>query len=178
MYICCLEKALATHSGALAWRIPWPEEPGRLQSMGSLRVGHNWVTSLSLFTFMRWRRKWQPTPVFLPGESQGRRGLVGCRLWGRTESDTTEAIWQQQQHICCLVAKLCLILLRPHGLCSLPGFSVHGISQTRILEWVATSYSRGSSPPRNPNCISYIGRWFLYYWATTYVYLKLWCNTI
>jgi len=50
----------------------------------------DWVTSLSLFTFMHWRRKWQPTPVFLPGESQGRRGLVGCRLWGRTESDTTE----------------------------------------------------------------------------------------
>ena len=63
----------------------------RLQSMGSLRVGHDWATSLSLFTFMHWRRKWQPTTVFLPGESQGRRGLVGCRLWGRTESDTTEA---------------------------------------------------------------------------------------
>ena len=47
--------------------------------------------SLSLFTFMRWRRKWQPTPVFLPGESQGRGSLMGCRLWGRTESDTTEA---------------------------------------------------------------------------------------
>ena len=40
------------------------------------------------FTFMHWRRKWQPTPVFLPGESQGRRSLVGCRLWGLTESDT------------------------------------------------------------------------------------------
>ena len=45
---------------------------------------------LSLFTFMHWRRKWQPTPVFLPGESQGRWSLVGCRLWGHTESDTTE----------------------------------------------------------------------------------------
>ena len=65
--------------------------------MGSLRVGHNWVTSLSLFTFTHWRRKWQPTPVFLPGESQGWGSLVGCRLWGRTESDTTEAT-QQQQH--------------------------------------------------------------------------------
>ena len=64
--------------------------PGGLQSMGSLRVGHDWVTSLSLFTFTHWRREWQPTPVFLPGESQGRRGLVGCRLWGRTELDTTE----------------------------------------------------------------------------------------
>ena len=62
-----------------------------LQSMGSQRVGHNWAISLSLFTFLHWRRKWQPTPMFLPGESQGRGNLVGCRLWGRTESDTTEA---------------------------------------------------------------------------------------
>ena len=58
--------------------------PGGLQSMGSLGVGHNWVTSLALFPFMHWRRKWQPTPVFLPGESQGWGSLVGCRLWGRT----------------------------------------------------------------------------------------------
>ena len=75
----------------LAWKIPWTEEPGRLQSMGSLRVRHDWMTSLSLFTFMHWRRKWQPTPVFLPGESQGRGSLVGCRLQGCTELDTTEA---------------------------------------------------------------------------------------
>ena len=70
---------------------PWTEEPGRLQSTGSLRVWHDWATWLSLFSFMHWRRKWQPTPVFLPGESQGWRSLVGCHLWGRTESDTTEA---------------------------------------------------------------------------------------
>jgi len=85
------EKAMAPHSSTLAWKIPWMEEPGRLQSMGSLRVGRDWATSLSLFTFMYWRRKWQPTPVFLPGESQGWGSLVGFRLWGRTESDTTEA---------------------------------------------------------------------------------------
>ena len=84
------EKAMAPHSSTLAWKIPWMEEPGRLQSLGSLRVGHDWVTSLSLFTFMHWRRKWQPTPVFLPGESQGCGSLVGCCLWGRTESDMTE----------------------------------------------------------------------------------------
>ena len=59
-----------THSSTLAWKIPRMEEPGRLQFMGSLRVGHDWATSLSLFTFTHWRRKWQPTPVFLPGESQ------------------------------------------------------------------------------------------------------------
>ena len=88
---------MAPHSSTLAWKIPWTEEPGRLQSMGSLRVGHDWATSLSLFTFMHWKRKWQPTPVLLPGESQGQRSLVGCRLWGHTESDTTEATQQQQQ---------------------------------------------------------------------------------
>ena len=82
---------MAPHSSTLAWKIPWMEEPGRLQRMGSLWVGHDWVTSLSLFTFMHWRRKWHPTPVSLPGESQGWGSLVGCRLWGRTESDTTEA---------------------------------------------------------------------------------------
>ena len=86
-----VEKAIAPHSSTLAWKIPWMEEPGRLQSMGSLRVGHDLPTSLSLFTFIHWRRKWQPTPVFLPGESQGRGSLVGCHLWGRTESDMTEA---------------------------------------------------------------------------------------
>ena len=51
--------------------------------MGSLKVRHDWATSLSLFTCMHWRRKWQPTPVFLPGESQGQGSLVGCCLWGR-----------------------------------------------------------------------------------------------
>ena len=114
-----LEKEMATHSSVLAWRIPgtgepgglpsmgfhrvrhdwsdlastkipWTEEPGGLQSMASLRVGENWATSLSFFTSMHWRRKWQPTPVFLPGESQGQGSPVGCCLWGRTESDTTE----------------------------------------------------------------------------------------
>ena len=78
------------HSSAPAWKIPGTEEPGGLQSTGSLRVGHDWATSLSLFTFMHWRRKWQPTAVFLPGESQGRGSQVGCRLWGLPESDTTE----------------------------------------------------------------------------------------
>ena len=73
---------MAPHSSTLAWKIPWAEEPGRLPSMGSRRVGHDWPTSLSLFTFMHWRRKWQPTPVFLPGESQGQGSLLGCRLWG------------------------------------------------------------------------------------------------
>ena len=82
------EKAVAPHSSPLAWRVERMEEPGGLQSMGSLRV--DWATSLSLFTFVHWRRKWQPSPVFLPGESQGRGSLVGCRLWGHTELDMTD----------------------------------------------------------------------------------------
>ena len=63
-------------------------------------VAKSW-TRLSNFTFtsMHWRRKWQPTPVFLPGESQGRGSLVGCCLWGRAESDTTEVTWRRQQQL-------------------------------------------------------------------------------
>ena len=78
---------MAPHSSTLAWKIPWMEEPGRLQSMESIRVGHDWVTSLSLFTFMHCRRKWQPTPVFLPGESQG-RGAWWAAVYGVAQSRT------------------------------------------------------------------------------------------
>ena len=87
-YIPHLEKAMAPAP------VLWPGKSHgrrRLWSIGSLKVGHYWVTALSLFTFMHWRRQWQPTPVFLPGESQGRGSLVGCRLWSRIESDMTEA---------------------------------------------------------------------------------------
>ena len=82
-----IEKAVAPHSSTLAWKIPWVEEPGRLQSMGSLRVSHSRVASLSLFTVMHWRRKWQPTPVFLPGESQG-RGARWAVVYGVAQSRT------------------------------------------------------------------------------------------
>ena len=77
---------MASHSSTLAWKIPWTEGPGGLQSMGSRGVRHNWATSLSLFTFMHWRKKWQPTPVFLPGESQGRGSLAA--VYGVTQSRT------------------------------------------------------------------------------------------
>ena len=83
---------MAPHSSTHAWKIPWTEEPGRLQSMGSRRVWDDWATSLSLFTFMHWRRKWQLTPVFMPGKSHGRRSLVGYSPWGCKESDTAERL--------------------------------------------------------------------------------------
>ena len=89
-----MEKAMAPHSSILAWKIPWMEEPGRLQSMGSLRVGHDWATPLSLYCFLHWRSKWQPTPVFLPGESQGWGSLLesmGSHRVGHDWSDLAAA---------------------------------------------------------------------------------------
>ena len=87
---------MAPHSSTLAWKTPWTEEPGGLQSMGSLRVGHNWATSLSLFTFMHWRRKWQPTPVFLawriPGTVEpGGLPSMGSHRVGHDWSDLAAA---------------------------------------------------------------------------------------
>ena len=76
---------MAPHSSVLAWKIPWMEEPGRLQSMGSLRVGHDWATSLSLFTFMHWRRKWQPTPAF---QSPRDGGACWAAVYGVAQSRT------------------------------------------------------------------------------------------
>ena len=75
-----LEEEMATHSSILAWRIPWTDR-------GAWQAAVHGVAK----SWMHWRRKWQPTPVFLPGESQGQGSLMGCCLWGHTESDTTEA---------------------------------------------------------------------------------------
>ena len=80
---------MATHSSVLAWRIPGTEEPGGLLSMGSHRVGHDEHFHFH-FLLLCIGEGWQPTPVFLPGESQGQRSLVGFCLWGHTESDMTE----------------------------------------------------------------------------------------
>ena len=70
---------------------------------------------------------------------------------------------------CCLVTESCPYSLRPHGLCSPPGSSVHGISQARILEWVAMSSSREFSWPRARTRVSWVscfGKWVIYHWAT------------
>ena len=103
------EKAIAAHSSTLAWKSPSTEEPGGLQSMGSQRVGHDWATSLSLFTFMNWRRKWQPTPVSLPGESQG-WGAWWAAIYGVTQSRTrlkwlsiSSSSSSSSKHVVCLV---------------------------------------------------------------------------
>ena len=90
--------AILQHSAFFQRRQPTPVELETPMDGGAWQAAVHGVAKsqtqlsdlLSLFTFMHWRRKWQPTPVFLPGESQGWRSLVGCSLWGRTESDTTE----------------------------------------------------------------------------------------
>ena len=85
---------MATHSSTLTWKIPWTEEPGRLQSMGSLRAGHDWATSLSLFTFMHWRRKWQPSVLAwrIPGTGEpGGLLSIGSHRVGHYWSDLAAA---------------------------------------------------------------------------------------
>ena len=155
-----LEKAMAPYSSTLAWEIPWTEEPGRLQSMGLRRVGHNWATSLSLFTFMHWRGKWQPTPVFLPGESQGREpsGLLsmGSRRVGHDWRDLAAAVAVTQIVIIAFCAN------RTHECCmeghwwradqgmysvSTPTDMLLFNSDTNHLEFLQTLQVKGHGPP-------------------------------
>ena len=122
----------------------WPKSPIRKFIRIFLyrkRVGHDWATSLSLFTFMHWRRKWQPTPVFLPGESQGRQsgGLpsMGSHRVGHDWSDLAAAA--------AAAAQSCLTLCNPMD-CGPPGSSVHGDSPGKntgvgchTLLWISKS---------------------------------------
>ena len=189
-----LEKAMAPHSSTLAWKIPWTEKPGRLQSMGSWRVGHNWATSLSLFTFMHWRRKWQPTPVFLPGESQRQRSLVGygvaqSRTWLKQLSSSSLLLCPLSfdEYLICqcrqsrlsgndLASKLCPTLTTP--LTVTHQAPVHRIFQARLLEWVAIWFSGGSSQYRDRTQISCTeGRYFTD-WATREAYPFIQRNNI
>ena len=88
------------------------------------------------FTFMRQRRKWQPTPVFLPGESQGQWSLVGCRLWGRTESDTTEVTYSSSS------MSIELVMLSNHLILCYPLLLLPSIfPRIRVFfQWVSSSH--------------------------------------
>ena len=143
--------------------------------MGSLRVRHDW----------KWKRKWQSTPVFLPRKSHRQRSLVGYSPWACKKEDMTEQLSlstkiltkHKWNNVVCRyiefviivlvgsVAQLCPNLCKPMD-CSPPGSSVHGISQARILEWVAISFSRGSSWPRNWTQVSGIAGRFFTDWAS------------
>ena len=132
---------MATHSSILAWRIPGTEKPGRLQSMGLQRVGHNWATN--------WRKQWHPTPVLLPGKSHGRRSLIGCSPWGRWASDTTERLHFHFSLSCIGEGNgnplqcSCLENSRDGGAW---WAAVYGVTQSRTwLKWLSSSSSSSSS---------------------------------
>ena len=121
---------MATHSSTLAWEIPWTEEPGRLQSMGSWRVGHNWATSLSLFTFMHWRRKWQPTPVCLPWESQGREPGGPPSMGSHRVKQWSHAVFWI---LCLFVSILIFLVLTFSSFPVLPSPGLNSIHSTLII---------------------------------------------
>ena len=107
------------------------------------------MTSLSLFTFLHWRRKWQRIPVFLPGESQGRGSLVGCHLWGRTESDMTEVTQQQQQY-------------RIHGITHyFRGEKSHSVEKERLQTYVHRKQNQ-----RNPSL--FLTSYIVYVYSNKY----------
>ena len=165
---------MATHSSTLAWQIPWMEEPGRLQSMGLLGFGHTWSTSLPLFTFIHWRRKWQPTPVFLPGGSQGWGNLVGCSRWSHKESDMTEQLHFNFSLSCIGEGNgnplqcSCLENPRDGGNC---WAAIYGVTQSRTrLKWHSSSSSsssswRGSSIP-----------WITQFTKGFLLVMRIWCH--
>ena len=104
-----LEESMATHSSILAWRTPWTEEQWVTKSRTLLSNKHSHFLS-HIFKYV-WRRKWQPTPEFLPGESHGQRSLVGYSPWGRKESDMTE---QLSTYICITESLCCIQKLLKH----------------------------------------------------------------
>ena len=147
------EKAMAPYSSTPAWEIPWMEESGRLQSMGSLRVRHDWATSLSCFTFMHWRRKWQPTPVFLPGEPRD-GGAWWAAVYGVAQSQTRlkwlssssskafQRFWERMTHIFSRYP-LCLAVSASSEFIKFVGHHVDGISiQVHVKTNLICSYLR------------------------------------
>ena len=142
----------------MAWKIPWMEEAGRLQSLGSLRLGYDWATSLSLCTFMHRRRKWQPTPVFLPGESQG-RGAWWAAVFGVAQSRTrlkrlsSSSIdcfpWLYTIHLlekCFAPVCVCEQLVRRKALCLVPaGRACSAVLLSCVVQSVASKETEPGS---------------------------------
>ena len=132
-----LERAMAPHSSTLAWKIPWTEEPGRLQTMGSRRVRHDWVTSLSLFPFMHWRRKWQPTQCScLENPKDG--GAWWAAIYGvaqsrtrlkRLSSSSSSSTWSIREGNCNPFQYSCLANPMDGGAW---WAAVHGVARSRI----------------------------------------------
>ena len=112
-YRCKSEKEMAPHSSTLAWKIPWAEEPGRLQSMGSHRVRHDWGTSLSLFTFMYWRRKWQCSCLENPRDGgawwAAIYGVTQSRTWLKWHSSSSSSSRLQKASFSRMLGRTCVL---------------------------------------------------------------------
>ena len=137
------EKAMATHSSTLAWKIPWMEEPGRLQSMGSLELD---TTERLHFHFS----------LSCLGEGNGNPLQCSCLENPRDRGAwwaAIDGVAQSRTRLKRLSSSSMSDSCEPMD-CSLPGSSVHGILQAIILEWVAISIFRGSSQPRNQTQVS------------------------
>ena len=143
-----VEKAMATHSSTLACKIPWTEELGRLQSMGSLRIEHDWATSLSFFSFMHWRRQWQPTPALLPGESQAQSRTRLKRL--------SSSRMHHDNHIFqTLIENIAPNPIFKHNIAS-PHTDLQTMNAGEDMEKMECSYTVGG----NVNWYSHYGRWY------------------
>ena len=171
-----LEEEMATHSSIFGWKIPWMEEPGGLQSKGSQRIGHNWTTA-HVHTGMGsspW--VWASISYSFQSHHSPRISCKWCAQYMLTRGSWgVLSLFVLLICICQLsfffffskvsVAKSCPTLCDCMD-CSLPGSSVHGISQARLLEWVAIYFSRGSSQPRDRTWVSCVAGRFFTIWAT------------
>ena len=174
---------MATHSSTLAWKIPWMEEPGRLQSMGPLGVGHDWATSLSLFTFhfhalekeMATRSSVLAWRILGAGEPGGLLSMGSHRVghdWSDLAAAAVAVYLFMLFHLlvtlfftvsvcfvlfcyCCIVKVTQSSLTLHDPMDFVTGSSVHGILQVRLLEWVAVPFSRGifSTQGLNPRVL-------------------------
>ena len=163
---------MATHSRILAWEIPWTEEPGGLQSMGSQRVGHNWAsnTHTHTHTFLLHKKAMSLGRGGASPQALCRNPRQRARVWQKLTVSRSWAFTKSP----CSRGKPCSTTTLGGGLKSLKctaknwsvtglilhGSSVHGISQTLMLEWAANSYSRGASWCRYLAHIS----WCLWHW--------------
>ena len=163
---------MAPYSSTLAWKIPWMEEPGRLQSMGLLRVGHDWATSHYFSLLCIGEGNGNPLQCScLENPRDG--GAWWSAVYGLTQSQT-RLKWLSGKYITestrklifplVLVGQLCPALCYPVD-CSLPDSLVHEILQTRILEWVDIPFSRRYSWHRDRTWVSFIADSFFNIWA-------------
>jgi len=155
-----LEKAMAPHSSTLAWKLPWTEEPGRLQSMGSWRVGHDWATSLSLFHFPALEKEMATHSSVLawriPGTGEsGGLPSVGLHRVGHDWSDLAAAAAAAVRHWRDLGGEAAKILL---GICIKISrrldflLSNPNLKMYQNLEWASwKSFLRPASFQYTPN---------------------------